>query len=53
MISAARVLDWRPRWDFARTVSETVDWYRAAFDCQSPADFRQLTKLQIVSYAQY
>jgi CDP-glucose 4,6-dehydratase len=49
---AARVLDWRPRWDFARTVRETVDWYRDASDCQSPADFQQLTELQIVSYAQ-
>ena len=47
---AARVLDWRPRWDFARTIRETVDWYRAASDCQSSADFQSLTARQIADY---
>ncbi len=47
---AARVLDWRPRWDFRRTVRETVEWYRAASDCQSPADFQSLTARQIADY---
>lgn len=48
---AARILDWRPRWDFARTVRETADWYRAASECQSPADFQQLTSRQIAEYS--
>ena len=48
---AARVLDWHPRWDFNRTIRETVDWYRAASDCQSPADFQKLTSAQIEGFA--
>jgi CDP-glucose 4,6-dehydratase len=28
-------LQWSPRWDFARTVSETISWYRATCDGQS------------------
>ena len=47
---AARVLDWRPRWDFTRTVRETVEWYRAASECQSPADFQKLTNVQIGNF---
>jgi CDP-glucose 4,6-dehydratase len=47
---AARVLDWHPRWDFARTILETVDWYRAAADCQSSTDFQNLTHRQITLY---
>lgn len=46
-----RVLDWHPRWDFARTVRETVDWYRAASDCKSSADFQSLTARQIADYS--
>ena len=30
-------LGWRPRWNFERTVSETVDWYRAFSEGQSVA----------------
>jgi CDP-glucose 4,6-dehydratase len=29
---AGKVLGWHPRWDFARTVQETVAWYRAAHE---------------------
>ena len=47
---AARVLDWHPRWDFARTIRETVDWYHPAADCQSPIDFQNLTHRQITLY---
>jgi CDP-glucose 4,6-dehydratase len=47
---AARVLDWRPRWDFARTVRETVDWYRSASDCTLASDFQKLTARQIADY---
>jgi len=46
----ACVLDWHPRWDFTRTIRETVDWYRAASDCHSPADFQSLTDRQIADY---
>jgi CDP-glucose 4,6-dehydratase len=48
---AAKVLGWTPRWDFPRTVRETVDWYRAASDYQSPADFQKLTDRQIADYS--
>ena len=48
---SARILDWHPRWDFARTIRETVDWYRAASDCHSPADFQKLTSAQIEGFA--
>ncbi|MFM8231006.1 MAG: hypothetical protein ACKOAL_07260, partial [Chthoniobacterales bacterium] len=47
---SGRILDWYPRWDFARTVRETVDWYRSASSCQSPEDFRNLTARQIADY---
>lgn len=48
---AACILDWRPCWDFARTVSQTAEWYRAASDCQSSADFQTLTSRQIAEYS--
>jgi CDP-glucose 4,6-dehydratase len=47
---AAKVLGWTPRWDFARTVRETVDWYRASAACGSPEDFQSLTRRQISDY---
>ena len=47
---AAKVLGWTPRWDFARTVRETVDWYRASAECGSPRDFQSLTRRQISDY---
>ncbi len=48
---AARVLDWHPRWDFARTVRETVEWYRAAQTLVEPDDFQNLTRRQIDGYS--
>jgi CDP-glucose 4,6-dehydratase len=47
---ATRVLDWHPRWDFARTVRETVDWYRSTSDCTLASDFQKLTARQIADY---
>lgn len=47
---AAKFLGWTPRWDFARTVRETVDWYRASAECGSPEDFQSLTRRQISDY---
>ncbi len=32
---AHHVLGWKPRWGFERTVSETVDWYRAVLSGES------------------
>ena len=40
-------LDWRPRWDLARALAETVAWYRAQ---QSGEDVRAVTLAQIESY---
>lgn len=35
---ARRELDWRPRWNFATTVSRTVQWYRDAHGGRDPQD---------------
>ncbi|MCB9680728.1 MAG: CDP-glucose 4,6-dehydratase [Alphaproteobacteria bacterium] len=40
-------LGWQPRWDFARTVAETVQWYRAVHD---GADAASAVRAQIASY---
>jgi CDP-glucose 4,6-dehydratase len=44
---ARHVLDWSPRWNFARAVAETVDWYRASAQ-GVPA--LQLTQTQIAAF---
>ena len=31
-------LGWKPRWDFATTLSRTVGWYRAVFEGSSPLE---------------
>jgi CDP-glucose 4,6-dehydratase len=48
---ARAVLDWDPHWDFARTVAETVAWYRAYYS-QSPKSGAMIdfTQKQIASY---
>ena len=43
---AAQRLDWRPVWDFARSVAETTRWYAEAAAANAPA----LTVSQIHSY---
>jgi CDP-glucose 4,6-dehydratase len=43
---ARDVLGWEPRWDFTRTVAETVAWYR---NNGSPVEF---TQKQIAAYSQ-
>lgn len=50
---AHHVLGWSPRWDFDRTVRETVRWYRASASPAGKRDatLRRLTRLQIRSYA--
>lgn len=44
---ARAVLGWRPRWDFARTVTRTVEWYKA-HAAGAPAD--ELCRAQIRAY---
>jgi CDP-glucose 4,6-dehydratase len=45
---ARSTLGWTPRWDFARTVAETVAWYREQYSSRpSMLDF---TRRQIASY---
>jgi CDP-glucose 4,6-dehydratase len=41
------LLGWRPRWDFDRTVAETVGWYRAVSEGADPCD---LTERQIAEF---
>ena len=45
---AREVLGWEPRWDFARTVAETVAWYRARHEKK---DAVGETRAQIAAYA--
>lgn len=44
---AAFDLDWKPRWDFARTVMETASWYKHVSDGKLAAD---ITQRQIRTY---
>jgi CDP-glucose 4,6-dehydratase len=45
---ARAVLGWQPRWDFARTVAETVAWYQGAREAgNAPTQ----TRAQIVAYS--
>jgi CDP-glucose 4,6-dehydratase len=52
---AREILDWQPRWDFQRTVAETVTWYREFADRASSAQSEpmmiDLTRRQIAEYA--
>jgi CDP-glucose 4,6-dehydratase len=45
---AAKVLGWKPRWDFSRTVQETVAWYRAIHEKK---DAIAETQAQIAAYS--
>lgn len=45
---AARLLDWRPAWDFDRAIEETVRWYRSVHE--SKADPLEITRAQIDIY---
>lgn len=46
---AGRLLHWRPRWNFAKTIEETVAWYRAARETDNDAIVR-ITGDQIREY---
>ena len=45
---AARVLGWKPVWDFPTTIAQTVEWYRSVSADASVA--AGLTRRQITSY---
>jgi CDP-glucose 4,6-dehydratase len=45
---AFHLLDWRPVWDFAESIQQTVSWYRGA--AQSAAAAPGLTSSQIAAY---
>jgi CDP-glucose 4,6-dehydratase len=45
---AKRVLGWEPKWGIAKSVAQTVDWYRGAV---SSAKAIQLTRRQIDEYS--
>jgi CDP-glucose 4,6-dehydratase len=45
---AKTTLGWSPRWDFARTVAETVAWYREYHS--GPCSMLDFTRKQIGSY---
>jgi CDP-glucose 4,6-dehydratase len=50
---AKETLGWQPRWDFSRTIAETVSWYREYFArAQKPAapSMIDFTQKQIASY---
>ena len=44
---AHKVLGWKPRWDFGRTIAATAEWYKTV---AGGADVRLVTDLQIESY---
>jgi CDP-glucose 4,6-dehydratase len=44
---ARRLLNWKPQWDFDRTIEETVSWYKQVESGESPV---ALTKEQIMTY---
>lgn len=44
---AKTLLGWAPRWNFARTIRETAQWYRQVADGASPLD---LTQRQIAAF---
>lgn len=46
---ANRLLGWRIHWDFARAVSETVEWYRAVSAGDSPLN---VSRKQITAFTQ-
>ena len=49
-ISKAKdVLGWQPRWNFAETISRTVEWYRE-YDQRGSKDMIAFTQAQIAAY---
>lgn len=48
---AFHMLNWSPRWDFSRTVRETISWYKAAQS--NDFDAKSFTKMQINDYLEF
>ncbi|MCC6356020.1 MAG: CDP-glucose 4,6-dehydratase [Verrucomicrobiae bacterium] len=46
---AFHMLGWRPRWDFAETISRTLEWYR---EVSAGADPGGVTRRQIMSFTE-
>lgn len=44
---ASHELDWQPRWDFSRTLTETVNWYK---HCDNQNDVAAFSRAQIFRY---
>jgi CDP-glucose 4,6-dehydratase len=49
---AARVLGWRPVWDFETAIAKTVAWYRAVQE-KKDVDPEKFTRNQITEYTDY
>ena len=49
---AARVLDWRPVWNFETAVAKTIVWYRDIHE-KKDVDVQKLTRDQISEYTDY
>jgi CDP-glucose 4,6-dehydratase len=47
---AARVLHWRPKWDFKRTIVETASWYREMADSADSSKAGNLVRRQIAEF---
>jgi CDP-glucose 4,6-dehydratase len=47
---AHALLEWKPVWDFSRTVAQTVGWYREAFEAGNSTKLQALTIRQIDEY---
>lgn len=47
---AFHMLNWSPRWDFSRTVKETVSWYKAAQS--NDFDAKSFTQQQIKNFSE-
>lgn len=45
-------LNWQPVWDFQATITETVSWYKLAYQCGfATAKMREKTREQVTQYA--
>jgi CDP-glucose 4,6-dehydratase len=51
---AFHVLNWKPQWDFEKTVRKTVEWYKSALERKNDAEYiRGLTQDQIKEYMNF
>ena len=50
---ACALLQWRPVWDFAEAVAQTVEWYRRAPRLRTAGEFQKQTRRQIHQYVEH